>query len=1359
MSDTQEQENIITDLIIEYAKDQSPETLSDLNDNFDTFLESKIGTSDVNASKVDAASKFATSTFAGMAENSRVASLDAQIAAMDASGGRGSAAYIALEAERNAAATAAAGHRADAAKYNDRYNLLDGKPVRAAQGLSTALGAAGKGEYAYDLYQLYKKDPQAAGKQAFKDLAVTLATETYGTHVGITVGVGIDLIYRGHPELNAYNALVEGGVIDKYGYRIPGRTPSLDDAKNELSPIIFDLDGDGIETLSKQQGIYFDHDGNCFEESTGWVGADDGLLVRDINGDGLIDSGAELFGNNTRLKNGHLATNGYDALKDLDDNKNGQLDSGDAIWQQLRVWQDENSNGHVDSGELTALDQLNIKTIATKYSSSTFVDENGNAHRQTSTITFNDSTTAASSDVWFDTNTADTRYSGEYVLTEEILGMPFLKGSGNMVNLHIAMSRNDKLKTLVEQFIANPLDASKSNLLEDILFNWAGVENVSPTLRGDEFDARKVAFLEVITGDILSTDNLNGLPNRIAMLQKEYQEYYDFSLARLMIQTAYQDEFNLVTVEYKDDKISLNIDAFTQYLAQEEKTDVIHFYDVSYTFLNLLTYTTDFKNEVEQVSLSFSKYRRGTSGDELLINDGNKSEVYLFYVGHGQDKIHSYNNKQYGDVIRFVGSMATSANFDRSGNDLIINAYGTEDCVTLTDYFIESSSSTSNYRTSSFVFDDATLTVGDLAARGMTYTGTEANDTYSGWYGVDRMTGGAGNDSLSGGGGNDILEGGVGNDSLSGGSGTDILEGGAGNDYLNGGGDSDTYLFAAGHGQDTMYDFSTMKESDFLRFSGAKSDSAIFERDGNDLIIKAYGTEDSVRLSYYFMDEDRQSSVFRYSQFIFDDVTLTADDLATSGVISTGTEGIDSLLGWYGADRMTGGAGNDSLSGGSGTDILEGGAGNDYLNGGGDSDTYLFAAGHGQDTMYDFSTMKESDFLRFSGAKSDSAIFERDGNDLIIKAYGTEDSVRLSYYFMDDDRQSSVFRYSQFIFDDVTLTADDLATSGVISTGTEGIDSLLGWYGADRMTGGAGNDSLSGGSGTDILEGGAGNDYLNGGGDSDTYLFAAGHGQDTMYDFSSKKESNFLRFTGAKSDSAIFERDGNDLIIKAYGTEDSVRLSYYFSDDRQSSDFRYSQFIFDDVTLTADDLATSGVISTGNEGADRLSGWYGADRLIGGAGNDSLSGGSGTDVLNGGIGDDSLNGGSGQDTYLFSDGHGKDQVNDSALKSESPDILQFNDATFSDLWFSKKNANLMINEKNSEDSVELMNWFSATDYKNKVIHTADGYDLTSIQVQELIEAMSTFSATHSNLTLVEQQTEFMQSFNTSSYLSSDAINK
>ena len=1048
MSDTQEQENIITDLIIEYAKDQSPETLSDLKDNFDTFVESKIGTSDVNASKVDAASKFATSTFAAMAENSRVASLDAQIAAMDASGGRGSAAYIALEAERNAAATAAAGHRADAAKYNDRYNLLDGKPVRAAQGLSTMLGAAGKVEYAYDLYQLYKKDPQAAGKQAFKDLSVTLATETYGTHVGITVGVGIDLIYRGHPELNAYNALVEGGVIDKYGYRIPKRAPSLDYANAQSSPIIFDLDGDGIETISKSQGVYFDHDGNNFKESTGWVGADDGLLVRDINGDGLIDSGAELFGNNTRLEGGILAQNGYKALTELDDNQNGSLDSGDAIWKELQVWQDKNSNGRVDDGELTSLDDLNIKNIATKYTSSSSVDENGNSHKQKSEITFTDGSKSVSTDVWFDSNIADSQYAGDYQLSEDILNMPYLKGSGNMTDLHIAMSQNDKLKALVEQFIANPLEASKNNLLEDILFTWAGVENVNPTLRGNQFDARKVAFLEVITGEKFNNTNLNSLPEKRAALQKEYQEYYDFSLARLMIQTAYQDEFNLVTVEYIDDKISLNIDAFTQYLAQEEKIEVMRFYDISCTFFDFLTYSNEFQSEIDQVNVLFSKYINGVEGDNTLINHVNKSEVYLFSQGHGQDTINSYANKGYEDTLRFLG------------------------------------------------------------------------------------------------------------------------------------------------------------------------------------------------------------------------------------------------------------------------------------------------------------------------AKAGTAAFERQGNDLLIKAYGTEDSVRLSDYFLEGERHSSLFRNSSFVFDDVTLTVDDLALQGILSQGTDKADTLSGWYGADRLIGGAGDDVLGGGDGIDVLEGGAGNDNMRGGGNGDTYLFAAGHGHDTVQSSGSKGNGEFLRFTGAKAGTATFERQGNDLLIKAYGTEDSVRMTSYFSaSDSYSSLLRNSSFVFDDVTLTVDDLALQGILFQGTDKADTLSGWYGADRLIGGAGNDSLSGGSGTDVLNGGTGDDSLNGGVGQDTYLFSDGHGKDKVNDWALKSESPDILQFNDAAFSDLWFSKKNANLMINEKNSEDSVELMNWFSATDYKNKVIHTADGYDLTSIQVQELIEAMSTFSATHSNLTLVEQQTEFMQSFNTSSYLSSDAINK
>jgi hypothetical protein len=70
------------------------------------------------------------------------------------------------------------------------------------------------------------------------------------------------------------------------------------------SPIMLDLDGDGVETVSLNNGTYFDHAADGFAEQTGWVGKDDGLLVRDLNGNGVIDSGRELFGSETLLADG-----------------------------------------------------------------------------------------------------------------------------------------------------------------------------------------------------------------------------------------------------------------------------------------------------------------------------------------------------------------------------------------------------------------------------------------------------------------------------------------------------------------------------------------------------------------------------------------------------------------------------------------------------------------------------------------------------------------------------------------------------------------------------------------------------------------------------------------------------------------------------------------------------------------------------------------------------------------------------------------------------------------------------------------------------------------------------------------------
>ncbi len=113
-------------------------------------------------------------------------------------------------------------------------------------------------------------------------------------------------------------------------------------------PLVLDLDGDGIETSTFDQGgVYFDMDNDYFSELTGWVGADDGLLVWDQDGNRRIDDSTELFGS--------LGTGGFTELAALDDNADGVIDANDATFSDLEVWRDLNQDGRTDDGELFAL--------------------------------------------------------------------------------------------------------------------------------------------------------------------------------------------------------------------------------------------------------------------------------------------------------------------------------------------------------------------------------------------------------------------------------------------------------------------------------------------------------------------------------------------------------------------------------------------------------------------------------------------------------------------------------------------------------------------------------------------------------------------------------------------------------------------------------------------------------------------------------------------------------------------------------------------------------------------------------------------------------------------------------------------
>lgn len=207
-------------------------------------------------------------------------------------------------------------------------------------------------------------------------------------------------------------------------------------AETTLSPIAIDLNGDGIKTLSKDANIYFDHDKNGMAEQTGWVAADDGLLVLDRNADGQINNGGELFGNNTELAGGTNAANGFEALKELDANGDGIIDSNDAQFDELRIWQDTNSDGLSQSDELLTLEQAGIASLNIDYSTVSTEDGNGNITRQTSTAEMADGSTADTADIWFGVNLTRTIEQDLLELSEEVSALPDATAFGNVRSLH-----------------------------------------------------------------------------------------------------------------------------------------------------------------------------------------------------------------------------------------------------------------------------------------------------------------------------------------------------------------------------------------------------------------------------------------------------------------------------------------------------------------------------------------------------------------------------------------------------------------------------------------------------------------------------------------------------------------------------------------------------------------------------------------------------------------------------------------------------------------------------------------------------------------------------------------------------------
>lgn len=177
--------------------------------------------------------------------------------------------------------------------------------------------------------------------------------------------------------------------------------------EKQYSPIVLDLGANGILLSGPGEGTVFDLNDTGESVYTGWTrGLDDALLVRDVNGNGVIDSGAELFGSATRLKNGERASDGYAALAEFDDDGDGRITPKDTVWSSLRVWLDRDSSGTSEPSELLTLDQVHIESMDLNYVSMMEVDKWGNETRMRSTFrrtVRGKSRAMVMVDVWFNT--------------------------------------------------------------------------------------------------------------------------------------------------------------------------------------------------------------------------------------------------------------------------------------------------------------------------------------------------------------------------------------------------------------------------------------------------------------------------------------------------------------------------------------------------------------------------------------------------------------------------------------------------------------------------------------------------------------------------------------------------------------------------------------------------------------------------------------------------------------------------------------------------------------------------------------------------------------------------------------------
>ncbi len=276
------------------------------------------------------------------------------------------------------------------------------------------------------------------------------------------------------------------GGIDIDVTKIPGYFTSAQKALAPVrrDPLVLDLDGDGIETLSVNSGnpVYFDFNSDGTKTNTGWISPDDAYLVFDRNDNGVIDDASELFSDYTPLYAGGRAANGFAALAQEDTTADGVVNHLDANWNHLKIWQDINSDGITQENELRTMEEAGIIGINTARADTSQTFANGNAIRGTGTYMKADGTIGDMGDAYYAVDTVNQQFTNPIPISPEVEALPNVQGMGLVRDLRQAAELSPVLQYLLTQYSQASTRQEQLAIIDQLLYAWADTSGMAATM-------------------------------------------------------------------------------------------------------------------------------------------------------------------------------------------------------------------------------------------------------------------------------------------------------------------------------------------------------------------------------------------------------------------------------------------------------------------------------------------------------------------------------------------------------------------------------------------------------------------------------------------------------------------------------------------------------------------------------------------------------------------------------------------------------------------------------------------------------------------------------------------------------------